>query len=81
MGSDGPAGGSLYDVKAFGAAGHNTGGEDSKQEEERDQNPMRSPGCRDGIHLDLVECYNMRRLKTLDGVRLFSNDITERAIT
>jgi hypothetical protein len=63
-------------VKAFGAAGHNTGGEDSKQEEERDQNPMRSPGCRDGIHLDLVERYNIRGLKSLDGCVLFSNDIT-----
>ena len=70
MGSDGPAGGSLYDVKALGTAGRNAGGEDSKQEEERDQNPMRSPGCRGGIHLNLVEHYIIRRLKILDGVRL-----------
>jgi hypothetical protein len=71
VGSDGPAGGSLYDVEAPGTAGRHTRGEDSKQEEERDQNPMRSPGCRDGIHLDLAERYNIRRLKTLDRVRLF----------
>ena len=71
MGSDGPAGGSLYDVVTLRPTGRNTGGEDSKQEEERDQNPMRSPGCRDGIHLDLAERYNIRRLKTLDRVRLF----------
>ena len=76
MGPDGPARGSLYYVEAPGTARRHTRGEDSKQEEERDQNPPRSPGCRDGIHLDLVERYNIRGLKSLDGCVLFSNDIT-----
>jgi hypothetical protein len=44
----------LYNVEAFGTPGRNAGGKDSDQQKNRDQNPMKSPVCRDGIQLDLV---------------------------
>jgi hypothetical protein len=53
--TDGPACSSLDNVETFGTPGSDTCWKDSDQEKERDQNPMKSSICRDGIHSDLVK--------------------------
>jgi hypothetical protein len=67
----------LYNVEAFGTPGRNTGGKDSDQEKDRDQNPMKSSICPDGIHSDLVERYTMTQQPKEVAACAFSKDITE----